>query len=202
MLQHITAATRHILQNIKESPASFENDFKIAGKTAIVRKVVSAPLRFAIKNNLIAGNCLNFGKGKATCDTAKIEEIASSCHEFDFVHAPYVQNLDRQYDTVYAGYVLNVLPSKTRELTIKMIAQVTRGYAIIAVRSTRESTMKKLMKTAKPFEDGLRTSSGTFQKGYTAQVLAEEMKTVFRDVQIFKTPCGFEMVRCSHKCVN
>lgn len=85
-------------------------------------------------------------------------------------------------------------------MTLQMIAELLNasGTAFISVRSKRESAMKQLYQTAEPFDDGVRTKSGTFQRGFTADELKDEVAPFFKSVLSLKTPSGFEIVMCSH----
>ena len=179
--------------------------FRIAGKTAITRRKPSAPLNLVCKlePELFKGEALHFGKGKACLDTVKISEMTGwPCAEFDFVHANYPNVLQYTYSTVVANYVLNVLPKLQREITLGMISNLTRydnGHAIISVRSAQETALKKLYQSAERFDDGIRTSIGTFQRGFTADELREEVIPFFKTVRSLKTPSGYEIVIASHR---
>ncbi len=60
-------------------------------------------------------------------------------------------------------------------MTLQMIAELVKitGTAFISVRSKRESAMKQLYQIAEPYDDGIRTKSGTFQRGFSAEELKE-----------------------------
>ncbi len=195
---------KQISRDLKSGAQTTLNEpFRIAGKTAIYRRSASAPLKFVIKHNLLfQGLALHLGKGKADLDSKTISEVTGQpCSEFDFVHANYPQVLQKStYDFVFCTYVLNVLPKTQRLMTLQMIAELVKitGTAFISVRSKRESAMKQLYQTAEPYDDGIRTKSGTFQRGFTAEELNEEVAPFFSTVLSLKTPSGFEIVMCSH----
>lgn len=195
---------KRISRDLKSGAQNVLNEpFRIAGKTAIYRRTASAPLKFAIKHNFLTkGLALHFGKGKADLDSKTISEITGQlCNEFDFVYHNYPEMLKKEaYDTVVATYVLNVLPKIQRFMTLQMIADLTKrtGTAIISVRSRRESAMKQLYLTAEPCEEGVRTSKGTFQIGYTSDELKNEIEPFFKHVLTLKTPSGFEIAICTH----
>ncbi len=79
---------KQISRDLKSGARSALNEpFRIAGKTAIVRRTASAPLKFVIKHNLLsAGLALHLDKGKADLDSKTISEVTGQpCSEFDFV---------------------------------------------------------------------------------------------------------------------
>lgn len=187
-----------VLKVVDSTNDPIKKDFLVAGKTAISRKKVSAPLQILLNAQLIQGDAINFGKGKANVDTNAIRLATGKCEEYDFVHAPCTDVLGFTYDTVYAGYVMNVLPPEARQRTWRMVASLTLHNAFIAVRSIHDAGIKNLTHTAEPVDDGWRTSIGTFQKGYTTDSLIEEALTVFKYAHTLKTPSGFEIAHCSH----
>lgn len=195
---------KHISRDLNSGAQTALNEpFRIAGRTAIARHSASAPLKFIIKHNLLSqGLALHLGKGKADLDSKVLSEVTGqSCNEFDFVHANYPQVLKKGvYDFLLCTYVLNVLPKTQRLMTLQMVAELINasGTVFISVRSKRESAMKRLYQTAESFDDGIRTKSGTFQRGFTADELKDEVGPFFKNVLSLKTPSGYEMVICSH----
>ena len=195
---------KHISRELKSGAHTTLNEpFRLAGKTAIYRRTASAPLKFVIKHHLLSrGLALHLGKGRADLDSKAVSEITGQpCNEFDFVHANYPQVLQKGvYDFVLCTYVLNVLPGTQRLMTLQMIAELINasGTAFISVRSKRESAMQQLYQTAEPFDDGIRTKSGSFQRGFTSDELKDEVSPFFKTVLSLKTPSGFEIVMCSH----
>ena len=187
------------LKVVQSDSDPLKPDFLVAGKTAISRTKVSAPLSILLKTGLIQGQCLNFGKGKANLDTqAMTDSTGIECKEYDFVHAPITEALTTTYDSVYVAYVLNVLPIKARQRTLRMVKTLIgdNGSAMFAVRSVSDQGIKNLMLTAPSVDDGYRTSIGTFQKGYTSESLKDELSGYFTSIEMIKTPSGFELAIC------
>lgn len=183
------------------SRSVLEDDFLAASKTAITRKSASAPLKLLLEHGFISGKSINFGKGRSDHDSHSIKAVTGHCSDYDFIHAPFEDVLNEKYSSVYCGYVLNVLPPKARALTLKMISSITsvNGSAYIAVRASTESSLKKIYNTGVKHEDGVKTSSGTFQKGYNPQELIEYVKTEFKYVNLIKSQSGFILVEGKHK---
>jgi hypothetical protein len=177
-----------------------EAGFAIAAKTAISRSSPSAPLKVLLAKGLIRGKVCNFGKGRSDLDSAAIAAVALSVAEYDFVHAPFESVLDSKYDSVYAGYVLNVLEPEARLLTLKMIARITArtGKAFIAVRSDSESYLKSLYVSGTAVKDGVRSNTGTFQKGFNASELLEYVAGEFAYAKLIKKTSGFVVIEAGH----
>lgn len=177
-----------------------QSDFQAASKTAISRKGPSAPLKILLNKGCIRGATINFGKGVSDHESSAISNVTGSCADYDFVHAPYHQVLNRKYDTVFAGYVLNVIPPDARMLTLKMVAKITKGSgsAFFAVRSNKETALKRLYKTGERVQDGVRSSTGTFQKGFDPEELRDYVLNSFRYSRIVTANSGFIIVEAKH----
>ena len=98
-------------------------------KTAISRTHLSTPTKWLKDNNLLVGNCLDYGCGRGyDAETLHIEK-------FDpyFFPTPLVRE---SYDTIICIYVLNVLTSKEQKLTLYLIKGLLKkgGKAYFAVR--------------------------------------------------------------------
>ena len=152
-----------------------------AGKTAITRRAVSVPTRELIAAGRItkSSSVLNHGRGKADDDATALSQLASSYAEYDPNYSPDRAALDQRYDVVVSNYVLNVLPPDVRKLAWEDIAQSTGGVAYITVRSSADKAIR-----GKKYKDGVITSIGTFQKGYTAIGLKREAKRYFDKVEV------------------
>ncbi|OEE37331.1 hypothetical protein A1QO_04285 [Vibrio genomosp. F10 str. ZF-129] len=166
-------------------------DFASSAKTSIFRKTAAAPLKILLENNCIKGSTLNFGKGKYDCDSNAIREV-THCQDYDYTHCP-INILGRTWDTVYAGYVMNTLRPRSRQVVWSQVAAATKGTAYIAVRSDKDRGIR-----GEPMDDGVVTIRNTFQIGYTEQKLLSEAAQFFEHVEIVKGKSGFRIVKCSH----
>lgn len=172
-------------------------EIEISKRCAIGRAKVSAPVREMIARYNMAKHLrvLHLGCGRATLDTAALEVAKSGtlpvfCFDPNYARAPEAMN--NRYSLVVCSYVLNVLPPSPRMKCVEDIRAVldVNGTALIAVRSAKDRSIVGV-----PEFDGVRTSTGTFQKGYTVNAFADELATCFRDVAI--ASCGdFLMAAC------
>lgn len=147
-------------------------------KTAIARTRPSAPAMFA--GPYMSGRCINWGVGKAHVDTEYFETRwdVSSVDEYDPHYAP--ERPTGIYKTIYCGYVANTLsPIRRAGLYMDMLQFMDKGsVAIIVVRADKiEGT---------PFEDGVMTKRGTFQKSYTDREFAKELSEFFGTYTVAK----------------
>ena len=152
-----------------------------ARRTAIARRAVSVPTRDLIAAGRItkSSSVLNHGRGKADADATALSQLASSYAEYDPNYSPDRGPLEQRYDVVVSNYVLNVLPPDIRKLAWEDIAQATGGVAYITVRSSGDKAIR-----GKKYKDGVITTIGTFQKGFTAIGLTREAKKYFGKVEV------------------
>jgi GGDEF domain-containing protein len=149
-----------------------------AGRTAMHRRDLSVPVRNLLAAKLIKGSVLNHGRGRADADANALRDAGESYAEYDPNYAPDRSALSKKYDTVISNYVLNVLPPKIRENAWRDIANSTGGIALITVRTAGDKSIK-----GDSYEDGVRTSTGTFQKGFTLDGFEKEAGKYFNSVQ-------------------
>jgi hypothetical protein len=168
-----------------------KRDFTASAKTSIFRSGPSAPMKVLLEKKLIpAGSCINYGKGKFSHDTDAIASVSGHCVEYDFIYHPDAKLLGSSYDTLYAGYVVNVLPPVAREYVWLQMSNCTRGVAFIAARTDHIK--------GTDFEDGVYTSIKTFQKSYGKGALLKEALKYFEYAVEIKGKTGFSIVACSH----
>jgi hypothetical protein len=153
----------------------------VAARTAIARTRAAAPIRVLLDRGLVRGDVLHHGRGRDTHGSEAMREVARSVTDYDPNHAPNPSALERKYDTVVSNFVLNVLPPTERRLAIADIARTTRsnGNAYISVRAAGDANIRG----ARAY-DGVRTSIGTFQRGYTVAALRRELAPYFRNVEV------------------
>lgn len=150
-------------------------DVGTSHKTAIARKEPSRPTK------MIAGEIqkkiLDYGQGKGK----DVEYLRDHIQGYD----PYWKNTpevltDDTYDIVLNNYVLNVVHADERRSILEDIRRVLKpcGHAYISVRDDSEKI------SGKPFEDGVITKQGTFQKTFNHEELAELLRGYFDEVEI------------------
>lgn len=104
-----------------------------AGKTAIHRKALSAPMRHLLNNNLIVGDTkLDYGCGRGfDADYLKMAK-------YDPNHGPHIVDVPTNgFDLITCIYVLNVIESKVeRDKVVNHIKSLLspNGIAYICVR--------------------------------------------------------------------
>jgi hypothetical protein len=135
--------------------------------TQIPRTRISAPTRFLLESDLIFGNVLHHGAGRAQHDSVAMLRTPGviDVQEYD-PYGPYWTQRDSRllandYDVVVSNYVLNTLPPAERQRVVNELGAVSTQHLFIAVRSDKVS--------GTPYEDGVITSRGTFQRTYTPQ---------------------------------
>jgi hypothetical protein len=135
----------------------------VSAKTAIHRNKVSAPLQWLLDNDLIKGESCNWGEGRAFLDTEAMDQRTGFAIGYDpnssvrmNKHMPH----SMLFDTVYCGYVLNTLDSRTASNVVEQIRHhlTPRGTAYFAVRVDEVH--------GEPYLDGVITKRGTFQMSY------------------------------------
>lgn len=152
--------------------------------TAMKRNKPSGPLKFAIEENLIGREVLDYGCGRGDDVTHLLKfpdhfKVSGWDPNYLLVITNQVRALpvktdleiNKQYDTVLCTFVLNVLTKKDRIKAINNVLKLTKknGRAIFAVRSTKDGI------TGTPHEDGVITARKTFQKAYTKADLQKEI---------------------------
>lgn len=173
------------------------SEIEISKRTAIERGgKVSAPTQWPLANNCIHGDTLHHGAGRAWADTATmIGELGRGANvsEYDpnFPQICDPMPLACKWQTVVSNYVLNVLPPAERQEVIKDIACATGEVAYVSVRSFRDHSIH-----GTPEQDGVRTSIGTFQKGYDAKDLLCELSAAFGHVKVIHESSGFVTAEC------
>ena len=128
-----------------------------------------------------SGSILHHGCGRSVKDSKFFKSICDKYAEFDPTYAPDRSVLNDKYDTVVSNFVLNVLEPEERQdawMDIMMCVN-DGGIALITVRSDKDTSIK-----GKPHEDGVLTSKGTFQKGYSLEAFEREAEGFFCNVSI------------------
>jgi hypothetical protein len=131
--------------------------------TAIARTSVSAPVQWLVDNNYLYGLVCNFGEGKAFKDTEAMSDLpeVGGCFPYE-PNSPVIAKRNMPmgcpFNFVVANYVLNTLTPDARAEAF-LQAYIAGQYAIFTVRLDRVD--------GEPFEDGVITKRGTFQKSFS-----------------------------------
>lgn len=169
------------------------NPAELANRTAIGRKAPAAPFRFC-ESHLDEGRILHIGEGKDIYTTRKL--IANpnlDVHVHDPLFGKVCEHENHYFDYALCFYVLCVLPPTERTELMQQIGRFLKpdGTLFIAVRTDHKNIK------GTPFEDGVVTSRGTFQKPYTKTELEEDMSLYFRLVTFLKTnSSNYLLVKC------
>ena len=149
-------------------PAPAQAELATRARTALQRGGLSRPMRLAVDDGLIlAGqtSVLDYGCGRGG-DVTRLSRAGVQCAGWDPHHRPNGQL--EPSDVVNLGYVINVIEDPhERQATVCRAWALARGVLIVSARLTSDSRDLEGV----PFRDGLRTSTGTFQKLYTQDEL-------------------------------
>lgn len=125
-------------------------------------------MRLAVDDGLIlAGqtSLLDYGCGRGG-DVTRLSRAGVQCAGWDPHHRP--DGSLEPSDVVNLGYVVNVIEDPNeRKATVRRAWSLARSVLIVSARLTSDSRDLEGV----PFRDGLRTSTGTFQKLYTQDEL-------------------------------
>ncbi|WP_318515517.1 hypothetical protein [Photobacterium leiognathi] len=187
------------------------HEMTVSSKTSIKRKSASAPLKLLIKKGLIKSEsntkALNYGKGKYSGnddhDTNTLRELYGNCHAYDYTFA-YDKTLLLKgfYNVIYCAYVVNVLPPLARieiyKETAACLAKGVGNSAFFAARSEKDRGLMTMK--AKAECDGLRTRTGSFQKGYREEndELLQEAREHFLYVRYIQKSGAYHLIQASH----
>ncbi len=125
-------------------------------------------MRLALDDRLIdasSTSVLDYGCGRGG-DLERLSRAGVKCEGWDPQHRP--DGLLAPSDVVNLGYVVNVIEDpQERQATLRRAWDLTRRVLLVSGRLGAESPDLEGV----PFRDGLRTSTGTFQKLYTQDEL-------------------------------
>src|SRR5690348_7787320 len=130
-------------------------------RTAIRRFQYSKPISLAVSHRLIREDCtvLDYGCGRGE-DVSLLQKNGLKAEGWDPYFRPDAPL--KPADVVNLGYVLNVIenPSERTE-TLRKAYALARRSLVVAVR------VDQSLDRGIPFQDGLITSRGAFQKIYS-----------------------------------
>lgn len=153
-------------------------------KTAISRKKASVPTRDLYQKNLIVGNVLDFGCGKGK-DLDFLLSKNVFIDGYDKYYHPHCK-FKTGYDTIVCNYVLNVISDLSERINvIKQIINLLKpnGIAYITTRTDNDIHKSANEKWTK-YNDGFKTTKGTFQKGYNVNELKSFVSNIANDMMI------------------
>lgn len=144
-------------------PTAPQHETAARARTALTRGGLSRPMRLAVDDGLIAAGAttvLDYGCGRGG-DVARLSRSGVACTGWDPYHRPDGELAPS--DLVNLGYVVNVIENPgEREATLRRAWSLARSVLVVSARLTSDSRDLEGV----PFRDGLRTSTGTFQKLY------------------------------------
>lgn len=149
-------------------PAAAPPEVATRARTALRRVELSRPVRLALDDHLIDGpstSVLDYGCGRGG-DVERLSRAGIQCEGWDPQHRP--NGLLAPSDVVNLGYVVNVIEDpQERQATLRKAWDLARLVLLVSGRLGAESPDLEGV----PFRDGLRTSTGTFQKLYAQDEL-------------------------------
>ena len=142
------------------------------------------PIRKLVGDGRIDENwsILHHGCGKDQAGTLLLHsQTLEDVVEYDPHHHRTPAVLHKLYDCVVQNYVLNVLEPYQRRSCMMEVQRVTEsaGVAYLSVRGCGDRSIK-----GEPVHDGVLTSRGTFQKGFTVKELKDLCHEHFLCVEI------------------
>lgn len=149
-------------------PAAVETSLR--ARTALGRVSLSRPVRLAVDDGLIVADkttVLDYGCGRGG-DVERLRRAGVNCSGWDPHHCP--DGVCEPSDVVNLGYVVNVIEdARERQATLRHAWELARRVLIVSARLEAESPDLEGTMCA----DGLRTSTGTFQKLYSQMELRD-----------------------------
>lgn len=161
-------------------------------RTALGRVALSRPVQLAVDDHLIeagATTVLDYGCGRGG-DVKRLRRNGVRCHGWDPHHRP--DGKLEPSDVVNLGYVVNVIEDlDERAATLRSAWGLARQVLVVGARLNAESRDLE----GEPYADGLRTSSGTFQKLYSQDELRGWIDSTLRVRAVAAAPGVFLVFR-------
>jgi len=149
-------------------------------------------VRLAVEDGLVVAGettVLDYGCGLGG-DVERLSRAGVSCSGWDPHHRP--GGVREPSDVVNLGYVVNVIEDPDeRAATLQQAWSFARHALLVSARLETESPELE----GAPFEDGLRTSAGTFQKLYTQVELRGWIEETLGERPVAAAPGVFVVFR-------
>lgn len=133
-------------------------------KTAMTRKYASMPCRYLLEDKK-PSSILDYGCGKGS-DVIAFTEEGWEATGYDPYFSPELPPKDLKFEWVLCSYVLNVIEDPLERPKVIEDLVFYGRKVLIAVRHPKNIPTKGTL-----LNDGIITSRGTFQKGFTPNEL-------------------------------
>lgn len=148
------------MSSIRRAPSP---ELEARARTALHRVDLSLPVRLAVADALIVPGgttFLDYGCGRGG-DVDRLRRMGVRCAAWDPAHRPRGRRVES--DVVNLGYVVNVIEDPVeRAATLRRAWELTRAVLVVSARLACESRALE----GEPCADGVRTTTGTFQRLY------------------------------------
>ncbi len=152
---------------MRPTPPS-EAEVEARGRTALHRTELSLPVRVAVEDELIVAGrtqVLDYGCGRGG-DVARLRRLGVRCVGWDPSHRP--RGRRTASDVVNLGYVVNVIEDPAeRRATLRRAWELAEEALVVSGRPVSEARELE----GEPCGDGVRTSTGSFQRFYSQDEL-------------------------------
>lgn len=161
------------------------------GRTALGRTALSRPMARAVEDGVITPDVtvFDYGCGRGD-DLHRLGRLGVSCSGYDLNHRPDAPRTPAQ--VVNLGFVVNVIEDPAeRDRTLRAAWGLARHVLVVAARLSSETRDLEGDEHA----DGLRTSTGTFQKLYGQQELRTWIEQTLQRHAVAAAPGIFYVFR-------
>ncbi len=161
------------------------------GRTALGRTALSRPMARAVEDGLItpSATVFDYGCGRGD-DLRRLTRLGVSCSGYDLNHRPDAPRKPAQ--VVNLGFVVNVVENPVeRDQTLRAAWSLTQHVLVVAARLSSETRDLE----GEEHADGLRTSTGTFQKLYSQQELRSWIEQTLQRTPVAAAPGIFYVFR-------
>ena len=160
-------------------------------KTAMARTFISRPVQQALADGLITPEqtFFDYGCGRGG-DVRYLEKFGCQSNGWDPAHFP--DNPKKPASVVNLGYVINVIENlNERAQALQAAWKLAQDTLIVSARLDWETSTVE----SRPYNDGILTKKGTFQKFYAQEELRSWIETVLGERPIAAAPGVFYVFR-------
>lgn len=161
------------------------------GRTALGRAALSRPMARAVEDGVITPETtvFDYGCGRGD-DLRRLARLGVSCSGYDLNHRSDAPRMPAQ--VVNLGFVVNVVENPIeRDQTLQAAWSLAQHVLVVAARLSSETRDLE----GEDYADGLRTSTGTFQKLYSQQELRTWIEQTLQRTAIAAAPGIFYVFR-------